>query len=124
MRLQSAAMRQAPNLLASSHLPLPPYLKLYLINSAQTCKIKITRSLEQLCNELALTNLNVEEFMKEVLQVPDIYVLEKLRPGISLKQLVQWFMIWRWVSANWCLGLRNCYPLTYLDNLWSTRTRV
>jgi hypothetical protein len=65
-------MRQAHNLLASSHLPLSPYLKLYLINSAQTCKIKITQSLEQLCDELALTNLDVEECMKKVLPVPDI----------------------------------------------------
>jgi hypothetical protein len=65
-------MRQAPNLLASSHLPPPPYSKLYLINSAQTCKFKITESLEQLCNELALTTLDVEECMKEVLQAPDI----------------------------------------------------
>jgi hypothetical protein len=32
--------------------------------------IKVT--LEQLCNELALTNLDVKECMKEVLQVPDI----------------------------------------------------
>jgi hypothetical protein len=72
MRLQSAAMRQAPNLLASSHLSPPPYSKLYLTSSAQTCKIRISQSLEQLCNELALTNLDVKECTKEVLQVPDI----------------------------------------------------